>query len=133
MIRRTIIMWLLTRTLFTVQTTVGRDWQIELMGNAAALVGLSTLDAEPSTSDTVLDGEINSGTMARERAVFSHTSGTSSYALTRVITADAPVTLHRIGVFSDSGVLVFTRKFAEPAELAPGDRVQITHTVSVDA
>ena len=121
-----------------IQTLGGVDWQTRRMGDPtyssgpASEMGFSSVDLPESNTDTVLEGEIGDGTMKRSASVFAHTSGTSSYTVTRSVIADRPITLYRMGIFSEDGILVFVKSFGEPMVLTPGDPLQVTHTITVN-
>jgi len=100
---------------------------------AANWMALSTDATAPQSANTGLAGEITLGTMARAQAVFAHTTGASSYTLTRVITSDQEVTPRKLGIFTAAGggVLVFEALISNPPTLASGDQFAITHSVQL--
>lgn len=90
--------------------------------------------AAPAAGDETLTSEISSGTLARAQAVYAHTGGAASYTLTRTITSDQNVTLHKLGIFTATapgGVLVFESLIPDPPTLVPGDTIQLTHTIQL--
>ncbi len=99
----------------------------------ACWLGVTANTADPVITDTVLPGEITSGSLARAKAVYAHTDGTATYTLTKTFTSDQGVTLAKVGVFNaaSSGTLVFETKLNATAQLVSGDQVQITETVSL--
>lgn len=125
------------------RTTVGRDWQCRVMGDhastgtgnyaAAYFMGLTANVTTPVPGSTSLTGEIVSGTLARGAATYAHTNGTASYTLTRTVTADAPVTINKIGIFTalSGGVLVFESALNAAAVLANLDQCTFTETVTL--
>ncbi len=129
-------------TRFQLRTKAGRDWQANVMADtasnatgayhAANYLGVTENGDTPDDDNTTLAGEITSGTLNRAQATYAHTTGSSSYTLTRTLTSDDNVTLRKIGVFtaaSPGGTLVFETLMNEIAVMIPGDQVQITHTV----
>jgi hypothetical protein len=141
MIRLHAVALLFAATRFQLRTLAGRDWQALVMadtaGNgtgayhAANYLGVTENDDDPDEDNTSLAGEISSGTLVRAQATFAHTTGAASYTLTRTLTSDDNVTLRKIGVFTlvSGGTLVFETRMNEIAVMAPGDQIQITHTV----
>lgn len=123
------------------RTNQGRDWQSGVMGDTASTgtgafapanwMGVTEDPTAPDPADTELFGEITSGTLVRAQATYAHTTGATSYTLTRNLTADAEVTIHKIGIFTApaGGVMVFTALLNREAVMVPGDQVQITHSV----
>jgi len=93
-----------------------------------------TADATtPAATSTTLTGELTGGTFARGQGVYSHTTGTSSYTLTKSFTSDRIVTVAKFGVFtaSTAGVMVFETLLDSTAALRSGDTFQIVHTVPI--
>jgi len=126
------------------RTSVGRDWQAQVMGDTSSngtggyapanWMGFTEDGTTPAPNDTQITSEIAAGTLARAQAVYAHTSGAQSYTLTRSITSDQSVTLRKLGIFTATapgGVLVFEALIPDPPQLKPGDTVQITHTITL--
>lgn len=123
------------------RTNAGRDWQSAVMADTASTgtgayapanwMGVTEDGTAPDPADTVLAGEIGSGTLVRAQATYAHTTGAASYTLTRNLTSDAEVTLRKIGIFNAAaaGVMAFAALLNDVAVLVPGDQTQITHTV----
>lgn len=128
-------------TRFQLRTKAGRDWQAKVMADtastgtgtyhAANYLGVTEDDTDPDDDNTSLAGEISSGTLTRGQATFAHTTGASSYTLTRTLTSDDNYTLRKLGVFTlvSGGVIVFESRLNEIAVMAPGDQIQLTSTV----
>ena len=68
--------------------------------------------------------------MGRAIGAYAHTTGTSSWTLTRTVSVDRTVTVAKIGVFNAvSGVtLVFETLLDTTAVVKSGDTVQIVFT-----
>ena len=107
--------------------------------NVAKYMAVTANSATPASGDTTLPGEIATagGGLVRAIAAYAHTTGASTFTLTRTITANAsdalPVTLAKIGVLDQAsgGTLVYETPLSANATLsAPGDNVTITHTVT---
>lgn len=123
------------------RTNSGRDWQAGVMGDTASTgtgafapanwMGVTEDPNPPDAADTELFGEITSGTLVRAQATYAHTTGASSYTLTRNLTADGEVTLYKIGIFTaaSGGVMAFEALMNKEAVMVSGDQVQVTHTV----
>lgn len=109
-----------------------------LPGNAPAfMMGLTANTSAASASDTSLASEITTAGLTRKKAVYAHTGGTSVYTLTGSYTAqaaDVPVTVHKIGVFTDisGGIMVYEAVLNADATLsATGDPLTVTYTITV--
>lgn len=121
------------------RTTVGADWQADVMGNAtqpasARWIGLTTNTTAPAAGDTTLTGEIASGGLSRVAGTYAHTAGTSSYTITASWTASATHTaVHKAGLFNaaSGGTMAFTTNLNADATLASGDQLQVTWTVNI--
>ena len=125
------------------RTYSGRDWMARIMGNPASTgtgdyapatwIGLTENDDNPVLGDTVLAGEITTGTLARAQATFSHTSGAQTYTLTKVFTSDQEAEPKKIGVFTAAtgGHMPFEALIADPEEVHVGDQYQIVETVTM--
>lgn len=125
------------------RTSAGRDWQARVMGDTASnatgayapatYFGLSTTDADPVDTDTVMAGEITTGSLARAQAIFAHTVGTASYTLTKVFTSDQVARVYRSGTFNapTGGTLVFEDRLDDDVPLRPGDSIQILQVVNL--
>jgi len=120
------------------RTLVGRDWQAERMGNVSAtthpanVLALSTSDTAPDEGDTALPGLIESGGLAPAAATYAHTSGQSTYTLTRQFVADSADVVRKVGVMtSTSNILVLEGLLSSAAPLTEGDKLTITVTVDL--
>ena len=118
------------------RTNAGLDWQAGIMGNATAApanyIALSASTAAPDPSHTTLDGELT-GSLSRAIATYAHTSGTSTYTLSKTFVSDQTVTLTKIGVFNaSSGGTMFTEtQLSHTVSLVSGDSVLIQETVTL--
>jgi hypothetical protein len=127
------------------RTNAGADFQAAVMGATtgtgigtgafapANFIGVTANTAAASATSTVLTGEVTTGTLARAQAVYAHTTGTSTYTLTKTFTSDQAITLHRVGVFNGAtgSILVFESVLNADAVLTNGDQLTITETVSL--
>lgn len=102
-------------------------------------IALTTNSTAPSASDTTLTSELNnaSGGLNRAVATYAHTTGASSYTLSKTFTANsndgASNTINKVGVFNaaSSGRMVFETAVTSPPTLVSGDQLTITETVSI--
>ena len=139
------VMWALVvvhALVLAIKTNGGVDLICRLLGDtssngtgsyaAANYIGVTANSTTPAASDTVLAGEITSGTLARAQAAYAHTNGTASYTLTKTFTSDQTVVLAKMGVFNaaTSGTLVFESLLSSAASLVSGDTLTLTHTVT---
>jgi hypothetical protein len=121
------------------RTTVGADWQADVMGNStqpvsARWIALTTNATAPAAGDTTLTSEITTGGLGRAAGTYSHTNGTTSYKITHTFTASATHTnVAKAGLFNaaSSGTLVFTTMLSSTATLATNDTLTIEWTVNI--
>lgn len=127
------------------RTNAGADFQANVMGATsgtgigtgtfapANYIGLTANATAPAASDTTLTGEIGSGTLVRVQATFAHTTGASTYTLTKTFTSDQTVVVAKIGVFnaSSAGTMVFETLLSATASLVSGDTLTVTETVTM--
>jgi hypothetical protein len=136
--------WSLFRlTRLNLRTTVGRDWQANLMGNpanngtgvyaAAAWIGLTADSTAPTLADTVLPGEIISGTLTRAQGAYGHTTGAASYTVSKLFVSDQSITIPKIGIFNGptGGSPFIETMLSATAVLNSGDQLQIVSTVTL--
>lgn len=121
----------------------GTDFQAKVMADtastgtgayaAANYIGLTANTTSPSATDTTLSGEVTSGSLARAQAAYAHTTGASSYTLTKTFTSDQTIVVAKIGVFnaSSGGTMVFETLLPAVASLQSGDQVAVTETVTL--
>ncbi|MGI5155808.1 hypothetical protein [Microbispora sp. CA-102843] len=124
----------------------GRDVIADSIGKAsgrpavADQMAVTANSTAPAAGDTTLTGEITTagGGLVRGQATYAHTTGASTYTLTKVFTANGsdtlPVTIAKIGIFnaSSGGSLVFETLLSPTATLAAsGDSVTITETITI--
>lgn len=127
-------------------TNAGKDMAASALGNtatqaaAANYIALTANATAPSATDTTLTGEITTagGGLVRAQAVYAHTTGTSTFTLSKTFTSNGsdslPVTVAKIGVLNaaSSGSLVWETLLSTTATLsASGDSVQITETITL--
>lgn len=123
------------------RTNAGRDLQARVMGDPnssgedtyapAATMSFSSNTAAPDAENTALPGRIDTGVFAPQVAAYAHTNGTDSYTLSRVVTADTPVTISKVGVEQPDGTLVYEVLLTDPVTAVSGDTVTITVTVTL--
>lgn len=121
-------------------TAAGKDYQARVMADTASTgtgsyapanyMGLTADATAPSTASTTLTSELSGGSMGRAVAAYAHTNGTSSWTLTRTVSADRTVTVAKIGIFNASSgpTLVFETLLDSVAAVRSGDTVQIVFT-----
>jgi len=121
------------------RTTVGADWQADVMGHTtqpqeAQYIALTTNASAPAAGDTTLTSEIASGGLERAIGAYSHTASTTSYKISKTFTATSTHTaVAKAGLFnaSSSGTLVFTTLLSSTATLAINDTLTIEWTVNI--
>lgn len=121
------------------RTTVGADWQADVMGNStqpvsARWIALTVNTGAPAAGDTTLTGEITTGGLARAVGTYAHTASTASYTITLTFTASATHTaVHKAGLFTaiTGGILVFETNLSSDVSLVSGDTLTITWTVNI--
>jgi hypothetical protein len=134
------------------RTNAGADFQARVMGdsqNVSAVTGtvgtggfrpadyiaLTENNVAPAATDTVLTGELTLGGLGRALATWAHTTGATSYTLTKTFTSsDATArTINKVGIFnaSTAGTLVFETAVPSPPTIQSGDQLTITETVSI--
>lgn len=99
-------------------------------------MAFSTDVTAPAAGDVALANEITSGALARAQAVYAHTTGASSYTLTRAITADQSVRIGKLGLFTAAapgGTLCFVAlvQGSTGTDVEPGDQIVITHSIQL--
>jgi hypothetical protein len=136
--------WSLFRlTRLQLRTTTGRDWQANIMGNpanngtgayaAAAWIGVTADATLPTLADTVLPGEITTGTLIRAQGAFGHTTGAASYTVSKLFVSDQSITIPKIGIFNlaTGGSPFIETMLSAAAVLNSGDQLQIVSTVTL--
>lgn len=121
------------------RTTVGADWQADVMGNAtqpvsARWIALTTNATAPAAGDTTLATEISTGGLTRAVGAYTHTASTASYKITNTFTASATHTaVAKAGLFTaiTGGTLAFTTLLSSTATLAINDTLTIEWTVNI--
>lgn len=136
------------------KTNAGYDWQAATMGNAAASgagtgtcraadqIALTTDTAAPNATDTTLPSEYATagGGFLRAAGTYAHTTGATTYTLTKTFTANSndspnfPLALAKVGVLNatSTGTLVWETKFATVATIAAvGDQLVCTETITM--
>ena len=109
-------------------------------GQPAFWMALTANSTAPASTDTTLAGEITTagGGLVRAVATYAHTSGASTFTLTKTYTANGsdalPVTIAKVGTFNSStgGRMVQETLLSSTAPLsASGDALTITDTLTV--
>lgn len=130
-------------TRLNLRTTTGRDWQANLMGNpanngtgvyaAAAWIGLTADPGAPTLADTLLPGEIISGTLTRAQGAYGHTTGAASYTVSKLFVSDQSIVIPKIGIFNGptGGSPFIETMLSAVAVLNSGDQLQIVSTVTL--
>ncbi len=127
--------------------TAGKDFVAGALGDrsgsrpaAADYLALTANSSAPAAGDTTLTGEITtaSGGLIRAQATYAHTTGASTYTLTKTFTANGsdslPVTVAKVGVFnaSSSGLMPWSSLLSPTAVFsASGDSTTITETITI--
>lgn len=126
------------------RTNVGSDHQARVMADTASngtgtcapanYIALSTDTTAVAASDTTLAGELTANGLGRAQATYAHTTGASSYSLTKVFTSTDVTsrTVSKIGIFNASsvGILVFEANVT-PQVVNNGDTLTVTETISI--
>lgn len=122
-------------------TSAGKDQAASAIANtstqaaAANYIALTANATAPSAGDTTLTAEIatGGGGLIRAQAAYSHTTGQSTFTLSKTFTANGsdslPVTVAKIGVFnaSSSGSLCYETLLGTTATIsASGDAVTVS-------
>ena len=117
------------------------SYVIAMGGAAAAWFGLTENAGAPAAGDTQLTGELVVGTSAgleRTMATYAHTSGTSTYTLTKAytLTGGTSRTIQKLGVFnsavdSANQFMLFETAVPSPPVLVTNDQLTITETVTI--
>jgi hypothetical protein len=130
-------------TRLALRTTVGRDYQAGIMGNpssngsgayaSASYIGVTADTTAPAAGDTILPGEIISGTLIRAQGAFGHTTGASSYTLSKLFVSDQSITIYKIGIFNSAtgGSPFIETVLSATAVLNSGDQLQVVSTVTL--
>ncbi len=121
------------------RTTVGLDWQADVMGNAtqpvsARWIALTTNATAPAAGDTTLTGEITTGGLGRAAGTYAHTAGVASYTISNTFTASATHTaVAKAGLFTaiTTGTMAFTTMLNNTATLDSGDTLAVTWTINL--
>lgn len=127
------------------RVATGRTFQANVMGNTASngtgayapacFIAVSANSTAVADTDSTLAGEVTTGTLARAQALFTYTTGASSYTLTKTFTSDQTIVIAKIGVFqvvtAGTGAPVFLSLVSPTASLISGDQVALTETVNI--
>lgn len=121
------------------RTTVGGDWQADVMGNStqpvsARWIALTADTGAAAAGDTTLTAEITTNGGARAVGTYAHTGGTASYTITKTFTASGALTaIHKAGLFTaiSTGTMAFETVLSSDATLATNDTLTITWTVNI--
>lgn len=124
----------------------GLDYAAAQLGGTASAtavanwVALTANSTAPAATDTVLTGEIATagGGLVRAQAAWAHTTGATTYTLSKTFTANGsdvlPVTVAKVGCFtaSTSGTMVAETLVSPTATFsASGDNMPLTWTFTV--
>jgi hypothetical protein len=127
----------------TLRTTAGRDYQAGIMGNpsstgtgafaSASYIGLTADLTAPAAGDTILPGEVLSGTLVRAQGAFGHTTGAASYTVSKLFVSDQHIIVNKIGLFNAAtgGSPFIETVLSAQATLNSGDQLQIVSTVTL--
>lgn len=138
-----LMIFMVCKVMLAIRTTSGRDYQANLLGNSssngtgvynpACYIGLTADATAPAAGDVTLPGEIVSGTLIRAIGTFAHTTGASSYTVSKLFTSDQSITINKIGVFNalTSGTLFVETILSPAAVLNSGDQLQIVSTITL--
>lgn len=131
---------------FNLRTNQGADWQCNRMGQAPATGTLlanfiSVYNASgytPATGDTeatIKANELTGGGFGRVVGSYSHSNGTSTYALSTTYTCTAAgASAYGAGLFDTSptgGNNFCSKLFGTPALMVSGDTLAVTWTIQV--
>lgn len=100
-------------------------------------MGLTENSSAASASNTTLTSEITTGGLTRALATYAHTGGTATFTLSKTFTASSSFpAVHRMGLFTASnttagGIMVFESVLNADANLASGDTLTVTDTVTL--
>jgi hypothetical protein len=127
--------------------TNGKDFVASALGDssgsraaAATYLALTANTTSPSAGDTTLTAEITtaSGGLVRAVGTYAHTTGASTYTLTKTFTANGsdslPVVVGKVGVFnaSSSGTMAWSSLLSPTATFAAsGDNTTLTETITI--
>lgn len=122
-------------------TTAGKDFVASALGDVASrapvanILAVSASTTPVQASDTTLPGEITTagGGLVAGVGSYGHTTGASTWTLTRTITATAsdalPVTINKVGVKNSAGAVPWQSLMTPSATFsAPGDSTILTNT-----
>jgi hypothetical protein len=128
-------------------TTAGKDMIASALGDssgsraaAATYLALTANTTAPAAGDTTLTAEIATagGGLVRAVATYAHTTGASTYTLTKTFTANGsdslPVTIGKVGVFnaSSAGAMPWSSLLSPTATLsASGDAITLTESITI--
>jgi hypothetical protein len=134
---------LLSWIMMSLRTTAGRDYQAGIMGNpsstgtgafaSASYIGVTADLTAPAAGDTILPGEVLSGTLVRAQGAFGHTTGAASYTVSKLFVSDQHIIVNKIGLFNGptGGAPFIETVLSAQATLNSGDQLQIVSTVTL--
>jgi hypothetical protein len=122
--------------------TAGRDYVADSLGNNSArpavanILSLTQNATAPALGDTSLTGKITTGGLAAAAATYAHTTGASTYTLTKTFVATGgdtlPATIAKVGVENASGAMPWSSLLSPTAQFsAVGDSTAITETITI--
>lgn len=97
-------------------------------------MGLTENASAAAAGNTALTGEISTNGLARARATYAHTAGTSTMTLSKAFTASGSFpAVHRMGLFTalTGGIMVFESVLNADANLVSGDTLTVTDTITL--
>lgn len=124
--------------------SAGRDYVCGSLGDTtsrpavANIISLTANNAAPVLGDTSLAGKITTagGGLIAGVATYAHTTGATTYTLTKAFTANGsdslPVTVAKIGIENAGGVMPWSSLLSPTAQFsAPGDATTVTETITL--
>lgn len=133
--------WLSNLFRSELRTDAGKDFQSAVMGTTGAqpapanYIGLTEDATAPAAGDTTLTGELAGNGLGRAQATYAHTTGASTYTLTKTFTSSDGTarTIRKAGVFNAAanGTMVFETAVTNPPVLQSGDQLTLTETVTI--
>jgi hypothetical protein len=104
--------------------------------NPASWMAVTANVFSPSTSDTVLVGELTSNGFSRAVGTYAHTAAASTYTLVHLWTATGTETINNEAQFGAAnptagGVMPFESAEPNPPTLVSGDTLQNTVTITI--
>lgn len=128
------------RTSENLVVNAGLNWLADIMGSTSTpavntqcnYIALTNSAITPAAGDTTLTGEIVANGLSRAQATYAHTSGATTFTLTKTFTATGAQSAQAGAVFTavSSGTMCFEDTFTS-ATLATNDTLSITWTITI--